>query len=212
MGDVLTTHEVADICNVHRATVVRWIKEGVLPAQQTLGGRYRVRRTELERLASERDLCLADRPSPSETAASVVMPQENSPLASASVLIVDDDYSMRALVTSALSSASIASAAVDTGYAGLDAVLKNRNIRILVLDLHLPGLDGIDTLVEMHRIRPDLKIIVASGSLRYFDSEQVRNLSHAQLEKPFALGALVTCCRTLGVQGSAQSRTLARSG
>jgi excisionase family DNA binding protein len=209
MGDVLTTHQVADICNVHRATVVRWIKDGVLPAQQTLGGRYRVHRVELDRLATERDLCLSDVP-PIGGAPPVL--EATNPLASASILVVDDDANMRSLAATAFAASGMDSATVDTGYAALDAVLKNRSIRIVVLDLHLPGLNGLDTLVEMRRIRSDLKIVVASGALPYFDLERVRALSDAQLEKPFSLESLVTLCRSLGCQESTHSRPLAPSG
>jgi excisionase family DNA binding protein len=210
MGDVLTTHEVAELCDVHRATVVRWIKEGVLPAQQTLGGRYRVRRAELERLATERGLCIAEFDMPSVTSTGTTGADH---LNEAVVLVVDDDLNMGALTTSTFEQAGISCTAVDTGYAGLDAVLKHRNIRVVILDLHLPGLDGLDTLVEMRRIRPDLKIIVASGSLRYFDVEQVSRFSDATIEKPFALDQLLRLCDSL-LMGNAESasRTLARVG
>ena len=192
MGDVLTTHEVATMCNVHRATVVRWIKEGELPAEQTLGGRYRVRRSELERLAAERGLSLA-----SGTEVSDPMAAIGGQLAKVSALIVDDDANMRALSTAAFEAAGMPCAAVDTGYAGLDAVLKHRNIRVVVLDLHLPGLDGLDTLMEMRRIRADLKIIVASGSLRYFDVDGVNAHADATIEKPFPMENLLELCKSL---------------
>jgi excisionase family DNA binding protein len=209
MGDVLTTQEVADICNVHRATIVRWINEGELAAQQTLGGRYRVRRSELERLAAERDLSLADIVAPSG-ADTVGREEEATEFSTAAVLVVDDDPGIRALMLHAFFTTGVKVAAVDTGYAALDAVLKHRSIRIVVLDLHLPGLDGIDTILEMRRIRPDLKIIVISGALRYFDSDQVQSLSDAQLEKPFSMGALVALCCSLGMQESTDSQALPR--
>ena len=47
-GRLLTTKEVAEMCQVEAATVRSWIKAGALPAVE-LGSEYRVERVALER-------------------------------------------------------------------------------------------------------------------------------------------------------------------
>lgn len=47
---MLTTTQVAELLNVDRATVARWIRLGQLPAVRLPSGQYRVRRADLDRL------------------------------------------------------------------------------------------------------------------------------------------------------------------
>jgi excisionase family DNA binding protein len=47
MERLLRTQEVAKICQVAQGTVIRWIKEGRLPAAETAGGHNRIRLSEL---------------------------------------------------------------------------------------------------------------------------------------------------------------------
>jgi len=48
--ELLTTTQVAELFAVDRHTVTRWIQLGQLPAFQTPGGRYRIRRADVEKL------------------------------------------------------------------------------------------------------------------------------------------------------------------
>lgn len=48
--ELLTTTQVAEMFAVDRHTVTRWIQLGQLAAFQTPGGRYRIRRSDVEEL------------------------------------------------------------------------------------------------------------------------------------------------------------------
>ena len=48
--DLLTTVEVAAMLRIHPSSVRRWIERGEVEAIQLPGGRYRVPRSEVERL------------------------------------------------------------------------------------------------------------------------------------------------------------------
>lgn len=50
---LLMTGRVARYCEVSRASVLRWIKSGLLPAYTTPGGHYRTAREYLRRFLEE---------------------------------------------------------------------------------------------------------------------------------------------------------------
>jgi excisionase family DNA binding protein len=52
---LLTTSQAADMLDVSRDTVARWIRLGQLPAVRLPSGRYRVRREDVERLLRQAD-------------------------------------------------------------------------------------------------------------------------------------------------------------
>ncbi len=47
---MLTTTQAAELLNVDRATIARWIRHGQLAAIKLPSGQYRVRRSDLDRL------------------------------------------------------------------------------------------------------------------------------------------------------------------
>jgi CheY-like chemotaxis protein len=62
----------------------------------------------------------------------------------------------------------------------------HNRIDIVVLDVHMPGMDGWETLAAIREIRPDIPVILMSG----YDKSQVLTGDHAEqpqgfLQKPF---------------------------
>jgi excisionase family DNA binding protein len=53
--EMLTTTQAAELLNVDRATVARWIRLGQLAAVKLPSGQYRVRRRDLDALLLEPD-------------------------------------------------------------------------------------------------------------------------------------------------------------
>ncbi|HEY2916853.1 MAG TPA: EAL domain-containing protein [Candidatus Limnocylindrales bacterium] len=83
----------------------------------------------------------------------------------ASILVIDDDAGLRALYTTALERAGYSTIAVASGEAGL-AVLRERDVALLLCDLGLPGISGFD-VVRAVRAEPataTLPIILITGS------------------------------------------------
>lgn len=52
-SDMLTTSQAAELLNVDRATIARWVRLGQLPAIRLPSGHWRVRRAEVEKLLRE---------------------------------------------------------------------------------------------------------------------------------------------------------------
>jgi PAS domain S-box-containing protein len=105
------------------------------------------------------------------------------------VLVVDDDSSLRKLAAKMLGRLGCQ---VVTAAGGLDAVEILRaceeKIRLVLLDLTMPGLNGWQTLEDLRAVRPDSPVILASG----YDEAQAMEGKHAQfpqtfLHKPYGL-------------------------
>ena len=80
------------------------------------------------------------------------------------VLLVDDEESVRKVVRKMLEKAGFD---VLTARDGLEAVQiyveKGNDIRMVLLDLTMPQMDGEETLGEIRRIRPEARVVMASG-------------------------------------------------
>jgi excisionase family DNA binding protein len=52
-GELLTSSEVAKLMRVDRSTVLKWVRDGHLPAIRTPGRHVRIKRADVERLMGE---------------------------------------------------------------------------------------------------------------------------------------------------------------
>ena len=81
----------------------------------------------------------------------------------ANVLVVDDDLAVRMTIKLVLERDGHRVSVASDGRAGLKAVAAG-GVDLLVLDLFMPGMDGLETLREVRRHRADLPVIVISGT------------------------------------------------
>src|SRR5690606_315348 len=85
------------------------------------------------------------------------------------LLIVDDDPVQRRLVEAAVSKFGHEAIAVDGGEAALAALdgPRGRDIAVVILDLMMPGIDGLEVLRRMREREIDVPVIVqtARGSI-----------------------------------------------
>ena len=83
--------------------------------------------------------------------------------ASATVLLVDDEPTVRRAIARLLRAAGFETVLADSGETGLEALARTQPAAIL-LDLNMPGLGGLETLTRAVERAPDTPIIVVSGS------------------------------------------------
>jgi len=101
------------------------------------------------------------------------------------VLVVDDDDSTRRYLAALLTSLGYDVEDVDTGEAAL-ARLVVREPSALLLDLLLPGIDGLEVLDKARQARPDLPVIVLSTESHIRTVvDAVRRGASDYLTKPF---------------------------
>jgi two-component system, response regulator, stage 0 sporulation protein F len=80
----------------------------------------------------------------------------------ATILIVDDEEHIRLLFKEELEDEGYT---VDLASNGLDALdkLKTSAYSVIVLDIKMPGMDGIQTLAEIKKINKDQPVILCSA-------------------------------------------------
>ena len=75
-----------------------------------------------------------------------------------SILIVDDDESLRRIIEYNLKQRGYHTIAVDSAEKALGALRKSQ-FNLLISDMKLPGKDGIELMMEAKELRPDLPVI-----------------------------------------------------
>lgn len=101
------------------------------------------------------------------------------------VLIVDDEENIRSTLSLFLQERGFAVEAVESGEQAV-AHLRECEADAMVLDLHLPGMDGIETLEQVRRLRPQLPVVMitAFGSIPSA-VEAMRQGASDYVAKPF---------------------------
>ncbi len=101
------------------------------------------------------------------------------------ILIIDDNESLRYTLTSVLEESGFETTAVEDGYKALNEVKQNR-YELVICDLKLPGMDGIQILKEIKSIREDLPVIMltAFGDIKNA-VDAMKHGAQDYLTKPF---------------------------
>lgn len=79
------------------------------------------------------------------------------------VLIVDDEERLAKGIAKLLNSRSMDALAVFSGQQALEAIKTGDGFDVVVLDVKMPGMDGIDTLVEIKQAAPETQVIMLTG-------------------------------------------------
>ncbi len=78
------------------------------------------------------------------------------------VLIVDDEQCARELCAEVMSVSGYSPRAVSTGEKAVELVAEGR-FAVVLLDVRMPGLTGIEVLRRMKAVRPDVEVIMITG-------------------------------------------------
>lgn len=80
------------------------------------------------------------------------------------VLVVDDEELMREITQMIIEENGGSVLVAEDGRRALDILSANLDsVSYVFLDFSMPELNGYETLIEMRKIKPDIKVLVASG-------------------------------------------------
>jgi two-component system, cell cycle response regulator CpdR len=114
-----------------------------------------------------------------------------SPLSHQRILLAEDDDSMRGFLARALERAGYDVMAFDNG-ADAFARLKEEPFTLLLTDIVMPRMDGIELARRASELDPDLKIMFITGFAAVTLNSEVKAPKDARvLSKPFHLKDLV---------------------
>jgi DNA-binding NtrC family response regulator len=84
-------------------------------------------------------------------------------MALATLLLVDDEKAFVQTISKRLSKRDINVVAAYSGAEALKALGQNDDVEVVILDIKMPGMDGIDTLREIKRQYPLVEVIMLTG-------------------------------------------------
>jgi DNA-binding NtrC family response regulator len=78
------------------------------------------------------------------------------------VLIVDDEDDFRETIVKRLNARKITAEGAASGVKALQ-VLEDKNFDVIVLDVKMPDMDGIETLRHIKKLKPEIEVIMLTG-------------------------------------------------
>ena len=78
------------------------------------------------------------------------------------VFIVDDEDDFRETIVKRLNARKIQAEGAASGIKALE-VLKEKDFDVIVLDVKMPDMDGIETLRHIKKMKPEIEVIMLTG-------------------------------------------------
>ena len=110
------------------------------------------------------------------------------------ILVIDDELQVREILQHMLEMKGYSVLLAEDGEEALEKC-KNHDIDLMIVDMVMPKKSGLDTIKEVKRAYPDIKIIAISGGYligpkRYLDNAKTFGADRF-FEKPFSSGEML---------------------
>ncbi len=142
-GELMTAPELAKYLKVELRTVYRYLKDTQLPAIR-MGGRWRFRKEDIDRWLLQR------------------APWRSRRQQQPRILVVDDEEMVREMLGEFFQPMGYTVRGAPSGEAALD-LLREMTFDLLVVDLQMPGMGGIEFMRRAKRLYPDARILVLTA-------------------------------------------------
>lgn len=111
----------------------------------------------------------------------------------ANVLLVDDEREFVAILNRRLTKRNYAVTCAHSGEEALARLEEGKDIEVVILDVKMPGLDGIQTLKRIKAQWPLVEVIMLTGHSTLDSAiSAIKVGAYDYLLKPFEMGQLVT--------------------
>lgn len=114
------------------------------------------------------------------------------------ILIIEDDPKISSFIAKGLKESGFLTETAFDGQTGLDFILHDKGLDLVVLDLMLPMMSGLEVLAEIRKSQISIPVLILSAK-RSVD-EKVEGLQHGAddyLVKPFAFSELLARIQVL---------------
>ena len=109
------------------------------------------------------------------------------------ILLIDDEKPFRAVIKQVLTRAGYDVVEAADGVEGINRFYEQPT-DMIITDIIMPGKEGIETIIELKKAHPEVKLIAMSGGGWYgtdIDFDMAKKLGARTLDKPFALQELL---------------------
>lgn len=114
------------------------------------------------------------------------------PKLASKVLVIDDDNFVRLLIGKILAVNSIE---FDEASSGIEGIQKSQkeNYALIITDLHMPGMSGIDAVKAIRKNNPSAKILFLSADMSHSMIQEMKEVgANGILQKPFSEVEILT--------------------
>ena len=122
----------------------------------------RVLQERITLVESESTTVATRRPGIDEDPLLLVRKEKEMPMKSKPILIVDDERNIRLTLSQALETLDVETETASNGEEALNK-LKEKEFGLVLLDLHMPGVQGMEVLRQLREIRPDIRVIIITA-------------------------------------------------
>jgi signal transduction histidine kinase len=112
----------------------------------------------------------------------------NAPRRRSRVLVVDDDNDVRQMTGEMLAERGYAVELVSTAEEALVVIQRDASFDVVLVDYIMPGMNGVDLIERLQRIRPGLRTLLMTGHADMGDDETV--VTDSIIRKPFNVATL----------------------
>jgi CheY-like chemotaxis protein len=152
----------------HRWAALRFLIKPCLRFFEGLQGRSH--EIFIKRVSEERALLhetksmavIARRPGVSEESLALARKRKGTPLRDKPILIVDDEKNIRLTLAQALETLGVETDSAEDGNEAL-AKLKEKEFGLILLDLRMPGVDGMEVFRQVRESKRDIRIIIITA-------------------------------------------------
>ena len=151
-----------------RWAAFRFLLEPCLRFFEALQGRSHeifIKRLSEERISlleSRSKAMIARRPGITEESLALARKRKETPLKDKPILIVDDEKNIRLTLAQSLETLGMETDSAEDGKEAL-AKLKEKEFGLILLDLRIPGVDGMEVLRQVRENNPDIRIIIITA-------------------------------------------------
>ncbi|NJD90948.1 MAG: response regulator [Geobacter sp.] len=113
-----------------------------------------------------------------------------------SILVIDDDAQFNKMLCLMLTEAGYAVFSAENGDTGMK-IFRQETPDLVITDIYMPEKEGLETILELRTVNPEIKILVISGGLAQMGMSETFILAEtfgasAVLAKPFDMNTILS--------------------